>query len=63
MNVYGMFDPIAFDCLYLNHENPDDLETLWAAVFEHADGVIYISDFVADCFVSGSADVPACNSW
>ncbi|HTW65664.1 MAG TPA: glycosyltransferase [Bryobacteraceae bacterium] len=50
VNVYGMFDPIAFDCLYLNSKNPDDLETLWAAVFAHADGVIYISDFVAELF-------------
>jgi GT2 family glycosyltransferase len=50
VNVYGMFDPIAFDCLYLNHKNTDDLETLWAAVFAHADGVIYLSDFVAELF-------------
>jgi GT2 family glycosyltransferase/glycosyltransferase involved in cell wall biosynthesis len=50
VNVYGMFDPIAFDCLYLNSKTPDDLETLWITVFEHADGVIYISDFVADLF-------------
>jgi GT2 family glycosyltransferase/glycosyltransferase involved in cell wall biosynthesis len=50
VNVYGMFDPIAFDCLYLNDKNLDDLETLWATVFAHADGVIYISDFVAGLF-------------
>ena len=50
VNVYGMFDPIAFDCLYLNNKNLDDLETLWATVFAHADGVIYISDFVAELF-------------
>jgi GT2 family glycosyltransferase len=50
VNVYGMFDPIAFDCLYLNSKNTDDLETLWAAVFAHADGVVYISDFVAELF-------------
>ncbi len=50
VNVYGMFDPIAFDCLYLNSKNLDDLETLWATVFAHADGVIYISDFVAELF-------------
>jgi glycosyltransferase involved in cell wall biosynthesis len=50
VNVYGMFDPIAFDCLYLNDKNLDDLETLWATVFAHADGVIYISDFVAELF-------------
>jgi GT2 family glycosyltransferase len=50
VNVYGMFDPIAFDCLYLNDRNPDDLETLWSSVFAHADGVIYISDFGAELF-------------
>lgn len=50
LNVYGMLDPIAFDCLYLNNKNADDLETLWAAVFAHADGIIYISDFVAELF-------------
>jgi len=50
VNVYGMFDPIALDCLYLNHKNLDDLQTLWATVFAHADGVIYISDFVAELF-------------
>ncbi len=47
VNVYAMLDPIAFDCLYLNSR---DLETLWRAVFEHADGVIYISDFAGEQF-------------
>ena len=47
VNVYAMLDPIAIDCLYLN---APDLETLWSTVFEHADGVIYISDFVGDQF-------------
>ena len=50
VNVYAMLDPIMFDCQYLNSGNPDDLETLWAAVFSHADGVIYISDFASDLF-------------
>jgi GT2 family glycosyltransferase len=50
VNVYGMLDPIALDCLYLNSGNPEDLETLWAAVFAHADGVVYISDFVGELF-------------
>ncbi|MGP0075874.1 MAG: glycosyltransferase [Bryobacteraceae bacterium] len=50
VNVYAMLDPIMFDCLYLNSSNPDDLETLWASVFSHADGVIYISDFVRQLF-------------
>jgi GT2 family glycosyltransferase/glycosyltransferase involved in cell wall biosynthesis len=47
LNVYGMLDPIAYDCLYLNNV---DLDTIWGAVFDHADGVIYISDFVEDQF-------------
>jgi GT2 family glycosyltransferase len=47
LNVYGMLDPIAYDCLYLNNV---DLDTTWGAVFDHADGVIYISDFVRDQF-------------
>jgi GT2 family glycosyltransferase len=50
VNVYGMLDPIAFDCLYLNSTYKDDLETLWASVFAHADGVVYISDFVGELF-------------
>lgn len=50
VNVYAMLDPIMFDCFYLNRGNPDDLETLWEAVFTHADGVIYISDFVHELF-------------
>ncbi|HWQ57287.1 MAG TPA: glycosyltransferase [Bryobacteraceae bacterium] len=47
VNVYAMLDPIALDCLYLREP---DLEALWAAVFAHADGVVYISDFGADEF-------------
>ncbi len=47
VNVYAMLDPIALDCLYLNGP---ELETLWRTVFEHADGVIYISDFVGEQF-------------
>jgi GT2 family glycosyltransferase/glycosyltransferase involved in cell wall biosynthesis len=50
LNVYAMLDPIAFDCMYLNNRNADDLETLWSAVFSHADGVVYLSDFVAELF-------------
>jgi GT2 family glycosyltransferase len=50
VNIYGMLDPIALDCLYLNNSSSFDLETLWAAVFAHADGVIYISDFVSELF-------------
>jgi len=47
INVYAMLDPIAIDCLYLNRGN---LDLNWAAVFQHADGVLYISDFVAEEF-------------
>lgn len=47
LNVYGMLDPIAYDCLYLNNV---DLDTIWGGVFDHADGVIYISDFVQNQF-------------
>jgi GT2 family glycosyltransferase len=47
LNVYGMLDPIAVDCLYLNQP---DLEAMWEAVFQHADGVLYISDFVGEQF-------------
>jgi len=46
LNVYAMLDPIAFDCLHLNR----DLGTLWGTVFEHADGVLYISEFVGEQF-------------
>ena len=47
VNVYAMPDPIALDCLYLREP---DLEALWAAVFAHADGVVYVSDFTAEQF-------------
>lgn len=46
LNVYAMLDPIAFDCLYLNR----DLRTIWGTVFDHADGVLYISEFVGEQF-------------
>jgi glycosyltransferase involved in cell wall biosynthesis len=42
-----MLDPIATDCMYLNRS---ELDLLWAAVFQYADGVFYISDFVAEAF-------------
>ncbi len=47
VNVYGMLDPISYDCLYLNDL---DLDRLWGSVFETADGIVYISDFVAQEF-------------
>jgi len=47
INVYSMLDPIAWDCLYLNR---DDLDEMWRAVFSHADAVLYISEFVAQQF-------------
>ncbi len=46
LNVYAMLDPIAFDCLYLNH----GLQTIWGTVFDSADGVLYISEFVREQF-------------
>ena len=47
LNVYGMLDTIALDCLYLNQPN---LAALWSSVMSYADGVIYISDFVCEQF-------------
>jgi GT2 family glycosyltransferase len=47
INVYSMLDPIAWDCLYLNR---DDLDEMWRAVFSHADAVTYLSDFVGRQF-------------
>ena len=47
INVYSMLDPIAWDCMYLNR---DDLDEMWRAVFAHADAVSYISDFVGQQF-------------
>ena len=46
-NVYTMLDPIAWDCLYL--QTPE-LDEAWRAVFSHADGITYLSDFVAGQF-------------
>jgi GT2 family glycosyltransferase len=47
VNVYGMLDPIAYDCLHLHKT---EVENVWSSVFEHADGVIYISDVVQTLF-------------
>ena len=47
LNVYGMLDPIALDCLYLNQV---DLPVIWGTVFAYADGVLYNSDFVREQF-------------
>ena len=47
LNVYGMLDPIALDCLYLNQV---DLSVIWGTVFAHADGVLYNSDFAGEQF-------------
>ena len=47
LNVYSMLDTIALDCLYLNKA---ELPVLWNSVMRHADGVIYISDFVGAQF-------------
>ena len=48
VNVYGMLDPIAFDCHYL--DAAADLDLIWGSAFTHADGVVYISDFARDLF-------------
>jgi GT2 family glycosyltransferase/glycosyltransferase involved in cell wall biosynthesis len=47
LNVYSMLDTIALDCLYLNKA---ELPVLWNSVMSHADGIIYISDFVGAQF-------------
>lgn len=47
VNVYAMLDPIAADCFYLSQ---GELDSLWGSVFSHADGVVYISEFVAEQF-------------
>jgi GT2 family glycosyltransferase/glycosyltransferase involved in cell wall biosynthesis len=47
INVFGMLDTIALDCLYLHHS---DLSTIWGFVCQHANGVIYNSEFVRDQF-------------
>jgi GT2 family glycosyltransferase/glycosyltransferase involved in cell wall biosynthesis len=49
LNVYLMLDTIASDCLELN---TPELDGLWRFVMRHADGVIYISDFVRRQFNS-----------
>ncbi len=50
INVFGMLDTIALDCLYLYQTHQTDLATLWGFVCQRADGIIYISDFVRDQF-------------
>jgi GT2 family glycosyltransferase len=47
VNVYGMLDTIAWDCLYLNRDNLDEL---WRTVAQYADGILYISDLSCDQF-------------
>lgn len=49
VNVYAMLDSIAWDCLHLNRGG---LHELWQTVFSYADGVTYISEFVAKQFRS-----------
>lgn len=49
VNVYAMLDTIAWDCLYLNR---DQLDELWRATARYADGLLYISDFSQDQFRS-----------
>lgn len=47
INVYAMLDTIAWDCLYLNR---DDLDEIWRAVAVYADGLFYNSEFSRDQF-------------
>jgi len=47
INVFGMLDTIALDCLYLHHS---DLATIWGFVCQYANGIIYNSDFVQGQF-------------
>jgi GT2 family glycosyltransferase len=47
VNVYAMLDTIAWDCLYLNRDNLDEL---WRAVAQYSDGILYISDFSCEQF-------------
>jgi glycosyltransferase involved in cell wall biosynthesis len=43
VNVWGMLDTIAWDCLYLRRL---DLEEIWLEVLEYSDAVIFISEAV-----------------
>jgi len=47
LNVFGMPDPIAYDCFHLRHGN---LEVIWGTVFQYADAVMYVSDFGREVF-------------
>lgn len=47
VNIYAMLDTIAWDCLYLNRAELDDL---WGGTARYADGILYISDFSRDQF-------------
>jgi GT2 family glycosyltransferase len=47
VNIFGMLDPIAWDCLYLQRP---DLDRLWQFTFSYADAIVYISDFVKQQF-------------
>ena len=45
LNVFGLFDAMALDCL---QRNDVDLAALWSGVLQHADGVLYLNDFTRD---------------
>ena len=47
LNIYGMPDPIAYDCFHLQHAN---LEVIWGTVFQYADAVMYVSNFGREVF-------------
>jgi GT2 family glycosyltransferase/glycosyltransferase involved in cell wall biosynthesis len=46
LNVYAMLDPFPSDCLRLNRH----LSAVWGTVFNHADGILYASEFVGEQF-------------
>lgn len=43
INIYGMLDVIALDCSHLRAAN--DLQTLWAYIARHANGLFFNSEF------------------
>lgn len=47
INLYFMLDTIAQDCGYLFNE---DVDNIWRFVSQHADGIIYISNYARELF-------------
>lgn len=48
VTIYGMLDVIAVDCSHLRADN--GLETLWAYIARHANGLVFISRFSENTF-------------